>query len=296
MKTIDVSIIIVNYRTIGLVVDAIDSILENTKGITYEIILVDNNSKDNSQQIIKDKYSTFVKYIPLNKNLGFGKANNEGVKVATGRNILFLNPDTILLNNAIKILSDILDTNTEIGACGGNLYDKNKLPTSSFGRTYPSIFDFFKKPLRCIYGKNRIYNYSNNVINVAYIIGADLMIKAEVIKKLGYAFSPEIFMYYEEIELCFRISKIGYRISSVPYAKIIHLESQSIRNIENKARWHYDSEITYYNLTHSKKYNLIVKHLYIHLKRLEQLFSRRNRIKNKMLSLKIKYHKENVKQ
>ena len=107
----DVSIIIVNYKTSKLVADCIKSVINFTEGISYEVIVVDNNSEqDFKNEIIRevpDASKDNFHFIPLSENIGFGRANNEGLKIAGGRNIFFLNPDTILLNNAIKILSEM---------------------------------------------------------------------------------------------------------------------------------------------------------------------------------------------
>ena len=118
----DVSVIIVNYKTVPLILDCLESLRAKTKGITYEVIVVDNNSGDDFQERILERFPE-VQCLPLPENVGFGRANNEGLKIAKGRNIFFLNPDTLLLNNAIKILSDYLDGHPQVGACGGNLYD-----------------------------------------------------------------------------------------------------------------------------------------------------------------------------
>ena len=116
---VDVSIIIVNYKTVSLIKHAISSILHIVKDIEYEIIIVDNCSGDYLEEIKKEFP---LKLILLSENLGFGKANNEAAKKAKGRNLFFLNPDTYLINNAVKLLSDYLDAHENIGIVGGNLY------------------------------------------------------------------------------------------------------------------------------------------------------------------------------
>lgn len=93
----DVSVIIVNYKTSQLLVQAIDSILGKTEDIVYEIIVVDNHSQDDSERVVHERYGNRVTYLPLAENVGFGRANNEGLRIARGRNVLFLNPDTILV-------------------------------------------------------------------------------------------------------------------------------------------------------------------------------------------------------
>ena len=227
----DVSIIIVNYNTISFLTDAVDSILEKINGIEYEIIVVDNNSNDNSQTILAEKYGSKTIYLSLQENIGFGRANNEGAK---GRNLFFLNPDTILLNNAVKILSDYLDNNPRTGCCGGNLFDKNEKPAFSYLRYLPGIFDdinlfFLGLPRKLIYERNRCFNYTERPIKTAFISGADLMIRKELFDELQ-GFDPDLFMYYEDTELGYRISKKKYKIFNIPFARIIHLEGKSFFN------------------------------------------------------------------
>ena len=124
----DVSIIIVNYNTIKVLLTAIASIVEKCNGFSYEIIIVDNNSSDSSQSTLNERYSDRVKLLYLPENIGFGRANNEGIKIAIGRYVLFLNPDIILIENSIKILSDYLDSHPSVGIVGGNLYTPDLKP------------------------------------------------------------------------------------------------------------------------------------------------------------------------
>lgn len=229
MKQIDVSIIIVNYHTSDQVRDCIDSIYGFTSGVTYEIIIVDNNSEPNLSKIF-DGYR-HVSIISLPENIGFGQANNEGFKAARGRYLFCLNPDTILLNNAVRELATFMDTHPESGATGGNLYNTDMKPTLSFRRILPGIKweinEFLNlKPEKMRFGKNRIFNHTGQPMEVAYITGADLMLRRETIEQTG-GYDPAFFMYYEETDLCNRIKRTGWKIYSVPTAKIQHLEGGS---------------------------------------------------------------------
>ena len=229
----DVSIIIVNYKTSELVCNCIRSVIELTKGITYELIVVDNHSQDNIKRALGE-ISPSIKCIELEDNLGFGKANNKGIETATGRNILFLNPDTILINDAISILCNYLDTNEKAGACGGNLYTTSLQPALSFRRLFPGIrWELMEMSAhlleKMIYGSNWMFNHHPSPIEVAYITGADLMVKHSIIQDIG-CFSPQFFMYNEDTDLCLRIHQAGYAIISVPTAKIQHLEGGSTKN------------------------------------------------------------------
>ena len=255
----DVSVIIVNYNTISLLVDAVDSVIEKTESIEYEIIVVDNASSDNSKNILAEKYGNKVIFISLSENIGFGRANNEAVKIAKGRNLFFLNPDTILLNNAVKILSDYLDNNPRVGCCGGNLVDNDGKPVHSFARFFFSlIFDeinqlFMRLPEKTLYGKNAFYNYTDKPLKVCFITGADLMIKKNLFKILN-GFDPDFFMYYEDSELEHRVNKAGYKIYSIPNALIKHLEGKSFSNSLDRQRRIYYSR----NIFLKKTNNIIV--------------------------------------
>ncbi|KAA6312508.1 N-acetylglucosaminyl-diphospho-decaprenol L-rhamnosyltransferase [termite gut metagenome] len=266
----DVSIIIVNYNTCDLTSQCLASVYENTKDVSFEIIVVDNNSSDNSVQYIKDRFSQII-FIENDSNYGFGRANNKGIEIAKGRNILFLNSDTKLLNNAVKILSDYLDRNILVGICGGNLFDEEMKPAHSYRMILPSIQWemglFFGNGLnKIVCRKNRIFNYTGKPREVAYITGADLMIKRNVLDSVGY-FSSAFFMYYEETDLCCRVHHKGYKIRSLPDAKIQHLEGKSFHNKMSygKLLVQNESRLLYYRYHHKKSYIKIVNILYLWL-------------------------------
>lgn len=226
----DVTIVIVNYHSSLLIADCIKSIEKFSKGFSYEIIVVDNNSESDLSEILnKNKERCTIVNLP--QNVGFGRANNAGFKAARGRYLLCLNPDTLLLNNAIGILVKFMDSQPEAAACGANLFNSDMQPTLSFRRTLPGfgweLNELLNiKPEKKKYGSNRIFNNTGHPLEVGYITGADLMLRREVIEMLG-GFDPRFFMYYEETDLCARIRKAGGKIFSVPEAKIQHLEGGS---------------------------------------------------------------------
>ena len=263
----DVSIIIVNYNTFSHTKAAIESVFEKTEGITYEIILIDNNSPDGSGQELKYFFNEKIVYLQNHENVGFGRANNEAAKIAKGRNLFLLNSDTILVNNAVKILSDYLDSNPRVGCCGGNLLDTDKKPVHSFSRYFvPSVFEeinqlFFKLPEKLLYGKNTIYNNTNKPLKVAYITGADLMIRKNIFDTLN-GFAPDFFMYHEESELEYRVKNSNYLIISVPFAQIIHLEGKSFSNNFDKLKKYYFSRGIYLRKMHSQVIIYIINFLF----------------------------------
>lgn len=248
---LDVSIIIVNYNTWQLTANCIESVFEKTRGIEFEIILVDNASHDSSKDFFeKDKR---IIYIYSQDNLGFGRANNLGFEVAQGKYLFCLNSDTLLVNNAIKILYDFMEEHTECGACGGNLYNADMHPAHSFNRRMPGIVEEIDQALsrklsKTIYGKSYMHNFCGKPLEVAYITGADLMLRGSAIKSVG-GFDSRFFMYFEETELQYRIRKSGLSIYSVPKAKIIHLEGASSTNSVKREQFFMKSRKIFHELT-----------------------------------------------
>lgn len=131
----DVSVIIVNYNTMQMTRECIDSVFKCTRLCTFEVILVDNASVDGSKACFEA--DSRIKYIYSDVNVGFGNANNLALATSAGRNVLFLNSDTILINDAISLMSIFLDKNACVGCCGGNLYSASKEPAHSFQRFSP---------------------------------------------------------------------------------------------------------------------------------------------------------------
>lgn len=224
----DVSIIIVNYNTRRLTADCLDRLFEKTSGVAFEAIVVDNDSRDGSR--VWFAADDRIVFIESGGNLGFGRANNLGIRVARGRHLLFLNPDTLLVNNAVKIMSGFLDAHPRAGACGGNLYRADMRPNLSFFRLFPAAADwnfiFSSLYSRLFLRGNVSFNHTGRPWPVAFVSGADLMVKRSVLDQTG-GFDEDFFLFFEEAELSWRIRRRGYRIYSVPEAKIIHLGGQS---------------------------------------------------------------------
>lgn len=257
-KDLDVSIIIVNYNTSNLVIECVKSIKSHTQEISYEIIIVDNNSSISQKQLLNGLSTYNTTIIELQKNIGFGRANNEGLIISKGRNILFLNPDTILLSNALKSLNQFLNKNIFCGACGGNLYNIDGTPTHSHNINFPGFIDEIDQALKrslttILYGRSTLFNFTEKPQKVAYITGADLMVKKSVLNEVG-GFNPKFFMYYEDTELQYRIKKRGYEIYNVPDSRIIHLEGKSFSISKDRETRILTSRSIYFSLTHNRFY------------------------------------------
>jgi GT2 family glycosyltransferase len=248
----EVSIIVVSYDVRVLLKQCLESVFEKTRDIDFEVIVVDNTSHDGSPQMVREEFPNVT--LVESENKGFGHANNVGAKHAKGKYLFLLNPDAILLNNAVKILFDFIDCHPKVGICGGNLYNADKKPIMSYQMFLPSILwelnIFFSDILgKLRYGKNTQFNHTPCPRKVAYISGADLMISATVFHHLN-GFDTDFFLYFEETELSYRVKKAGYEIYNEPKAKIIHLEGQSFSNIQAGLQYMTKSRNIYYKKTH----------------------------------------------
>ncbi|MBQ3690735.1 MAG: glycosyltransferase family 2 protein [Bacteroidales bacterium] len=236
----DVSIIIVNYNTCALIRNCLKSVFEQTKDIDFEVIVSDNGSKDGSVEMIKQEFPQVI-LIENNANLGFGAANNRGVKIAKGKYILYLNSDTILLNNAVKLFFDYWENSPEkdrIGALGGNLLNEKggiALSHIKFSRPLNEIFWFIMTILSA-YVKYILklfhINYRRTIMDnigtytigeVECVSGADLFLKNN---DLAF-FDERFFLYFEETNLEWFMKKKGLLRLIIDGPKIVHLYGKS---------------------------------------------------------------------
>lgn len=252
-SNVDVSIIIVNYNTYSLVLDCIKSIKNKTSGLLYEIIVVDNNSPNREIIQLLEIYNDVV-LILHDRNDGFGSGNNVGAQKAKGNFLFFLNSDTLLINNSIKILHDYLINNSNVGVCGGNLFTKDLKPGTSYSLFRPSIFTdinsfFFNKLSGFLYKQSDFFNSTSLPLKIkGSISGADYMIRKDLFDELN-GFDEDFFMYYEETELSYRVLKKKFEIYSVPEAKIIHFEGGSELVKERTLDWTFESKKIFYKKT-----------------------------------------------
>lgn len=244
----ELSIIIVNYNSFHYLRNCIISIESNTVGVDYEIIVIDNCSQEEELQEFIKKYPR-VRLITSKENLGFSKANNIGFKASLGRNILFLNPDCVILNNSFVKMLDYINTNKHIGILGPKLYrDKNKnyhpLIVKYVSPLYMIVMNM---PLHYLLSKFYIkYIYNDNIIHyVDWVSGAALMIKREVLDMIGL-FDEHIFMYAEDEDLCFRAKKAGFDICYYPKAEIVHFGGKSSSTLSSVICTHYWKSHFYY--------------------------------------------------
>lgn len=234
MNQFDLSIIIISYNTEKITIDCLKSIIKSLKNssLKYEIIIVDNASKDNSVSSIKKLKSEIknrnlkINLIENKENIGFGPANNQAVKLAKSDYLLFLNSDIIVLNASIEKLYNFYKQNEKLfNFLGGKLLNKDGTSQPSCGPMYTLPMIFAHLFLRGDYWELTRYS-PKKIKEVDWISGACILTKKEYFEKLG-GFDEKIFMYMEEIDLFYRAKKHGFKVFFYPEAQFIHLGSQS---------------------------------------------------------------------
>ena len=224
----DLSIIIVSFNTKKLTQDCLASVIKSMKGagISWEIILIDNVSTDGTRQMLKEKFPK-VTTILNRENVGFGRANNQGIRASRGEYVLLLNSDTIVLHNAIGKLYAFARQHPN-AFVGGKLLNLDHSSQTSCG-------PFFSLPVvvAALFFKGDhlgITRWSPNTVRkVDWVSGACIMAPKKLFMN-DLLFDEQIFMYMEEIDLLYRANRKGYPTYFYPRAHIIHLGAGSSTN------------------------------------------------------------------
>lgn len=229
----DISIIIVNYNSKEITKSCIHSIINNTLDISYEIIVVDNASKDSSCEYLREFFPS-LKIIANVENFGFAKANNQGISIAKGTYILLLNSDTIVLDDCLKKTMKFAEGVADVGVIGCKVLNRDRTLQYSCYRNpgFVSELIFFSKGIvkdfwdPATWWKYMQYWDHDSTRDVDCISGCFLMIKKEVVDKIGYI-DENYFMYYEDSDFCRRVKNAGLKVKYYPNSRIIHLRGLS---------------------------------------------------------------------
>ena len=204
--------------------------------MTAEVIIIDNNSSDNSIEYLTNRFPSF-RFIGNNENKGFAKACNQGVQLCSGKYVLFLNPDTILPEDCFKKCISFFEAQQHAGAIGIKMIDGSGKFLKESKRAFPSpitslfkLFGFSKLfPRSKTFSKYHLGHLSENENHeVDVLAGAFMMMKKEVLDKVG-GFDETFFMYGEDVDLSYRIQKAGFKNYYVAETSIIHFKGESTR-------------------------------------------------------------------
>ncbi|MBN7573228.1 glycosyl transferase family 2 [Clostridium sp. 2-1] len=267
------SIIIVNYNTYDLTKQTIESVIKEHHNFNYEVILVDNASSDGSINKLQDKFRNILTtkklHIIINKdNLGFAKANNIGIKFARGKYILLLNSDTVLKENCLEKCIAKMEKDKNIGALGCKVVLANGELDHACKRGFPtpkaSLYYFLKlhekNPSK--YGQyNALHLREDDIGEVDCLTGAFMLMPKLIFYKVG-GLDEDFFMYGEDIDLCYKIKELGYKILYYPEAQIIHYKGGSSKKKRSKVIYDFHQAMwIFYKKHYYKKYNFAVTFL-----------------------------------
>ncbi|MBV5329105.1 MAG: glycosyltransferase family 2 protein [Chlorobium sp.] len=238
----DVSIIIVNWNTIEILRGCLFSVYLQTHDVRYEVFVIDNASADSSAEMVKIEFPQ-VKLIENSENRGFAAANNQGMRIANGRYVLLLNPDTIILDGAIQKSVELADKRPDIGVLGCQVWlNEHEIQKTCFA--FPTIWGALLQEtgLLRMLPHSRIFGSAyygwwdrKSEMDVDVVSGMFMLVRQEAIQEVGLM-DEDYFVYAEETDWCFRFHKAGWRCVFSPIAKIIHLDggSKSTALIKNK--------------------------------------------------------------
>lgn len=244
----DLSVIIVNWNVKELLFRSLDSILRYSDNLQYEIIIVDNDSKDGSVKDITRQYHKWIqngtlKIIANDFNAGFAKANNQGLKMAQGEFVLFMNPDMELLENSFGKLISFMREKENVAACTTRLLyaDKTLQPNV---KNFPALCDqiivllklhHFLTFLPCLKKYlNKNFDYTQEG-EIEQAMGAFIFARKSIIEAIG-GWDENYWLWWEDMELCKTMAEKGYKILFTPMTEIIHYEGKSFAQIFGLAK------------------------------------------------------------
>jgi hypothetical protein len=243
-REVDLSVVIVNYRARQLLLDCLESLAAAAPRHRLQLIVVDNASDDGSVQAVRRHYPG-VTVIANRDNLGFTKANNQGIALATGRHVMLLNNDTRVHAGAFSEAIEFLDGEPAIGVVGLKLLnDDGSLQLSC--RRFPSFHQalFNRYSLLTKLFPNNYFSrqylmtdiHHDKVQDVDWVSGACLGIRRAVLDQVG-TLDERFFMYSEDVDYCFRVWQAGWRVSYLPTAQVVHLIGQSTKRVRYRTTW-----------------------------------------------------------
>lgn len=218
------SIVIICWNDLKVIGNCLDSIERQTRSTEYEIILSDNGSTDGSVEFVRQNHPA-VRIIQNGANIGYARGNNAGIRAAAGEYVLILNPDTIIHDGALDRWIEYADRHPEAGAFGCRVLN----PDGSYqdpARPFPTISHYWKVALRVRQNTYRRWK-GESEREIDWQSGCCVLFRGGALRKLG-GFDERFFYHFEEVDLCYRVRRAGYKILYTPDVVITHLGGQSV--------------------------------------------------------------------
>lgn len=244
----DLSVVVVNWNTSGLLRQCLSSVITSLENDLADVTVVDNASSDDSVALVRNEFPT-VRLIENDSNVGFARANNQGINASGGRYVLLLNSDTIVRPGALAGLVEFMESHPDAGACGPRLILPSGTPQPySFGYD-PTIVYLLKRGLKRLLTGRYLHDWATDqVTGVDWVSGACMMLRRAALDQVGLL-DERIFMYFEDNDLCSRLRRWGWRVYYNPRVSIVHLGGQSL--VQNPvAKRAYHESLRYFYAKH----------------------------------------------
>ena len=249
-----VSSVIVSRNTLHLLEDCLRSLYIDRETTHGQIIVVDNASTDGSVDMIASEFPQ-VQLICNSENLGFARANNQGIHASTGRYVFFLNSDTTVPTGTLSTLVQFMDDHSSVAACGPRLAraDGSTQPFA-FGSDPTLAYILARGWNRLIFHRS-LQNWETHIVKpVDWVSGAALIARHDALDQIG-GFDEKFFMYFEDNDLCLRLRRAGGQIFYNPAVTVTHLGGASLEQNASRTRY-YDASLRYF---YSKHYSLLAR-------------------------------------
>jgi len=261
---LDLSIVIVNWNVRELLDGCLASLYANIAELSFEVIVVDNASQDDSIEMVRTKYPAAV-LIANQENAGFCRGNNQGIEISRGDFVALLNPDTEVSSGAMEKMISFLKMNPNVGTVGPTLID-SKGKTEPNGTRFPTLLHELGKMMRLQGLLGVEYDFtgyeaeeSTKVWSVDVVCGACMLIRRAVLEDIG-GLDEQLFMFYEETDFCLRAHRAGWRTVYLPAARIFHHWMGSVRQDEiRSARRFFRSRYLYFRKHHGECSSLLLR-------------------------------------
>jgi len=273
MEKIRLSICIVNYEAKKYLRECLLSLFENTN-VSFEVIVVDNGSQDSTLEMLKEEFPE-VRTIENEINLGYTRPMNQALYAANGHYLIQLNPDTLILSDALDILVEFMDSRPEVGICGPKVLNKDgslQGPCRRGESTPWAVISYFIG-LGKLFPKSKLfggylmsYMDEDKVHPVAGVSGSCMLTRREVIDQIGYL-DERYFAYQEDADFCFRARQAGWYVFYFPNAEIIHFGGSGGSHVQPRRsiiEWH-RSYFRYYQKNLAENYFPLLNWIYYSL-------------------------------
>ncbi|MBI2037783.1 MAG: glycosyltransferase family 2 protein [Candidatus Magasanikbacteria bacterium] len=230
------SVITVTWNSANLIADQIKSVKASCKNISFEQFIVDNASTDNTTEVVSKNFPE-IKLLKNFKNVGFAAANNMAAKLARGEFLLFLNPDMRAAEGSLNIMLDWMKNHPDVGLASCKLVDEHGyINQDAQPRRFPGLWDQLAVVLKLphifphINDRYLFKDFNPDVEQeVDSVRGSFMMMRREIYERLGWAFDPRYYIWFEDVDLCKEVKRLGFKVMHTPIISCVDYVGQSFK-------------------------------------------------------------------